>query len=416
MKQENDTYTRPPMDFVERIKQLLDHLYDFSYLQDHPLVTAGTTGSEPTRALGGEILRRELISAIQTLSPGPDTPFLAPHARIHNLLQLRYVEVMSVGEAGSEVAISRRQAYRDLNRAVQSLAAVLWSRGMRLPERAETADRLDKVAAEISHATVNPDPKNLGDLLSGAIKAVTPLAVQRAVRFDVTMPAEQVVAVAEPMVARQILVNSLSQIVAQTAPGSTVRIGLVCEQQPCSMTLTYSLAHNRARDAGIDKIISQLVQRVGWTISETKNIDSSHVLSLGIRTGPPARLLIIDDNPAFAALLEDYVSGLDFVVHATTDSQTGLCLARELQPIAIVLDVMMPDIDGWEVLQRLYHQRKTRDIPIVVCSVIENPELAYSLGASLFLSKPVSRGDFRSALFELGLIRYDKNVDEAACR
>jgi len=61
--------------------------------------------------------------------------------------------------------------------------------------------------------------------------------------------------------------------------------------------------------------------------------------------------------------------------------------------VAVILDVMMPGLDGWEVLQTLRKTPRTSRIPVVVCSVFNDPQLALSLGATVFLPKPVSQGD-----------------------
>jgi CheY-like chemotaxis protein len=59
---------------------------------------------------------------------------------------------------------------------------------------------------------------------------------------------------------------------------------------------------------------------------------------------------------------------------------------------------MMPDMDGWEVLQRLRNHPATQHTAVIICSVFDDPELAYALGASSFLSKPVKREDIIKAL------------------
>jgi Amt family ammonium transporter len=90
-------------------------------------------------------------------------------------------------------------------------------------------------------------------------------------------------------------------------------------------------------------------------------------------------------------------------VVAATSSQEGLHLAQTLEPDAIVLDIMMPEMDGWELLQRLRAHPKTQEIPVVICSVINDPDLARSLGASFFLPKPVSRRAVLDVLQQLGV-------------
>ena len=85
-------------------------------------------------------------------------------------------------------------------------------------------------------------------------------------------------------------------------------------------------------------------------------------------------------------------------VLAATNGASGLSLARDVHPDAVILDVMMPDMDGWEVLQRLRNHPATQQIAVIICSVFDDPELAYALGASSFLSKPVKREDIIKAL------------------
>ena len=80
------------------------------------------------------------------------------------------------------------------------------------------------------------------------------------------------------------------------------------------------------------------------------------------------------------------------------EGEEGLRLATEGQPDIIVLDVMMPQKDGWEVLQTLHNSEATRHIPVIVCSVLDDARLALSLGAVDHLAKPVTRSRLLQAL------------------
>ncbi|NIV31704.1 MAG: response regulator, partial [Anaerolineae bacterium] len=71
---------------------------------------------------------------------------------------------------------------------------------------------------------------------------------------------------------------------------------------------------------------------------------------------------------------------------------------EEFSPQVILLDVMMPQIDGWEILGRLRQHPLTSHIPTVVCTILAQEELALSLGASAFVRKPVTRQVFLAAL------------------
>jgi CheY-like chemotaxis protein len=70
----------------------------------------------------------------------------------------------------------------------------------------------------------------------------------------------------------------------------------------------------------------------------------------------------------------------------------------EIRPTVIILDVLLPQEDGWELLMSLRADDRTRDIPVIVCSVLREPQLARSLGASAHLPKPVTQGALLEAL------------------
>ena len=97
-------------------------------------------------------------------------------------------------------------------------------------------------------------------------------------------------------------------------------------------------------------------------------------------------------------LLRRYVSGTRYTLIEATDPGQAERLAQELQPDVIVLDVMIPEVDGWELLGRLQTYPATQHIPIIVCTILVQKELALALGAAAYLRKPVSRNDFLTAL------------------
>ena len=102
--------------------------------------------------------------------------------------------------------------------------------------------------------------------------------------------------------------------------------------------------------------------------------------------------------------MDDFVGrhGDDVTVVGATRADQVLPLARELAPALITLDVMMPQTDGWEILQTLKLDENTHRIPVLICSAWEEPELARSLGAAGFLKKPITQKQLRDALESLG--------------
>jgi CheY-like chemotaxis protein len=90
-----------------------------------------------------------------------------------------------------------------------------------------------------------------------------------------------------------------------------------------------------------------------------------------------------------------------------------LQLAGEKHPDAITLDVMMPNVDGWQVLRGLANAPATANIPVIICSVLKEPELAFSLGARAYLKKPVDRLELVATLARLVGARHSPQSKES---
>jgi len=99
-------------------------------------------------------------------------------------------------------------------------------------------------------------------------------------------------------------------------------------------------------------------------------------------------VLCIDDDPEVIELLKKYIVPEGFSVVEANSGDEGIAKAEALSPSIITLDIMMPNKDGWQVLRELKQNSKTREIPVVIHSIIENRPLAFSLGAVGVLMKP----------------------------
>ena len=109
-------------------------------------------------------------------------------------------------------------------------------------------------------------------------------------------------------------------------------------------------------------------------------------------------VLVIDDDGSQRELLTRFLLRDGFSVRTASDGEEGLRLAAELRPSAILLDVMMPRMDGWQVLNRLKADSALEKIPVVMASFVNEQALGRSLGAVDYLLKPVNWGELRSAM------------------
>src|SRR5207253_1189915 len=102
--------------------------------------------------------------------------------------------------------------------------------------------------------------------------------------------------------------------------------------------------------------------------------------------------------PQAADLLTLYLQADGFAVRVAQDGETGLALARALHPLAIVLDILLPRLNGWDVLARAKADPAIADIPVVVVSMLDERGKGFSLGAADYLVKPVRRDSLLATL------------------
>jgi len=99
-------------------------------------------------------------------------------------------------------------------------------------------------------------------------------------------------------------------------------------------------------------------------------------------------VLAIDDNPDAIDLIKKYLEK-EYKVVGILRSEEAVNKAKEIKPVAITLDIMMPKKDGWQVLKELKENEETKDIPVIIVSIIDNKTLAFSLGATDYFVKPL---------------------------
>jgi len=109
-------------------------------------------------------------------------------------------------------------------------------------------------------------------------------------------------------------------------------------------------------------------------------------------------ILVVDDDPVVHDLMTRYLTKEGFRAVIASDGEQALRLARQIHPIAITLDVMMPRMDGWAVLSALKFDPDTADIPVIMLSMIDDKNLGFALGASGYLTKPVDRDRLHTML------------------
>jgi CheY-like chemotaxis protein len=114
-------------------------------------------------------------------------------------------------------------------------------------------------------------------------------------------------------------------------------------------------------------------------------------------------ILIVEDNPLAADLMKLQLTSNGYRVAVTSSAEEAIEATHRLAPAALILDVLLPDGDGWGLLSRLKDSPETAHMPVVIVSITDQPRRGFALGAAQVLVKPVSQQDLLAAISSLGI-------------
>jgi CheY-like chemotaxis protein len=198
-----------------------------------------------------------------------------------------------------------------------------------------------------------------------------------------------------------LFVGLLSHAVRQAFSGTVVEVK-VSNSEPLSIEIRYLVSRVAEKQQMVGDMVIQLIHRLNWQL-DINPIDNDFQCIKITRSGLRTKVLIVDDNEGLVELLSRILTGQAYSVYSTSKSSECLHLAKEILPDVIILDVMMPDMDGWDLLQRLKIDPQTKKIHVIICSVFKEPELAKSLGASAFLPKPIRQSELLATIRQFDL-------------
>jgi CheY-like chemotaxis protein len=389
-------------DLDRQVRDALTHLYDLAHLQTHPLARRLKEQRGGPSATG-IALRQELLDAIERFRPPSGSATTSKAYRRYRVLELRYIEGLDPLEIEEQLTISKSEYYREHAEALAGLVSLvreLWEGHAVVPPSQPDAsrDRLAEQEIEELRAHLRLAELDASALVAETVSLLRPLAAARGVPLVVESAPGPVTVRAERVVLRQALLVALTQLIERAAPeGVAVRVSAGADAVRVEAR---GRAAGEPGDAALDlRVAERLVTALGGTLLCRGTPTGELAIELAIAARARPRLLVVDNSADFTALVARYLSGEEWEVVPACDAEEAHGLAQQLQPAMILLDVVMPGRDGWDLLLRLKSDDLTRSIPVVVCSILNEPRLAVSLGADGYLPKPVTRRDL------LGMLR-----------
>ena len=290
---------------------------------------------------------------------------------------------------------------------------------------------LDLSKIEAGKLELSPETVNLAPLIDEVIGTARQLAEQNKNRLVVESQENLGPLTVDPMRLRQILFNLLSNACKFTKQGKvTLRvrkvvdgrnwiefavadtgIGMTPEQQAKLFEEFTQADSSTARQFGGTglglAITRKLAQMMGGDVTVTSELGSGSIFTVRLPASedqPPYStnrgnaepcgadcVLVIDDDATARELIAHNLQVAGFSAVTASGGLEGLKLAKELRPVAITLDVMMPDLDGWSVLAALRQDTELAEIPVIMVTILDEQRRATSLGAAGYLTKPIDQ-------------------------
>jgi CheY-like chemotaxis protein/signal transduction histidine kinase len=389
-------------DFAIQIRQALQNLHDYASLQKLPL-SSSLSGSNRTLDQGVRLLRSEILAAIEQLNPTGNMPQRAKERRPYALLYGCYVQGMTTAELVEELAISIRQLRRENARALDAVTELLWTKlsdqlvsddtrsafapSMTSTERIEVA----QTEAEQLISQAHVDDLALPDLIDGVLTTLASVARGHNIALVNRLPNDMPLVRANRVVIRQCMMGLLSYVLQHIQTGQIIIESSVSQGITLQVNALGKYESSESGSMGLD-ISQRLISSLGGKIVINATSEHWHAeITLPLAEDLP--VLIMDDNAGLIELFRRYLAGGGYRVFEAHIISEAIEIARKADLKLIILDVMMPEQDGWEILQRLKEAPETKSIPVMICSVLNEPEIAHTLGASDYLPKPVTQDD-----------------------
>jgi signal transduction histidine kinase/CheY-like chemotaxis protein len=300
-------------------------------------------------------------------------------------------------------------------------------------------DVLDLAKVEAGRLDLRPEPFDLGTAVAESLNGLRPLGERK--HLELSGSVADIAVVADRGRFRQMLYNLLSNAIKYTPDGGSVRVeaaeahgevrisvvdtgvGIAPEDLGAVFEEFRQVGDPRERQSGTGlglALTRRLVEAHGGRVEVESERGKGSRFTLVLpalevtpapatsipetpepkrrRLGDGGDVLVVEDDPSAVRLLREYLEPAGYVVRIAADAESGLSMAAEKRPAAIVLDVLLPGVDGWEALRRLKADPAVRDIPVIMLTVVDERDVGLALGAVDYLVKPIQRTALVAAL------------------
>jgi signal transduction histidine kinase/CheY-like chemotaxis protein len=301
-------------------------------------------------------------------------------------------------------------------------------------------DILDLSKVEAGRMELELAPVALPELLEEGVAMVRERAERNAIALNLDLAADVDTVLADEVRLKQVILNLLTNAVKFTPDGGSVSVTArsvggevhvsVCDtgigiaeadQERIFEAFQQGSRPSRTEGTGLGLTLSRrIIDLHGGRLWMESEVGAGSTFTFAIPAPPASRtgvdespedapsvtgdlaragtVLVVEDDRRSADLFRVYLEGAGYAVTVAGDGLQGLELARQLKPTALILDIQLPGLSGWELLARLKDDPETATIPVVIASMLDQRGAGYALGAAGYLIKPVGRSALLDAL------------------
>lgn len=388
--------------FEKELQEGLGRMFDPDY---RPSVEfCQRLGCQPSE--GNVAVRNKILLMIERLKPPAGTQPTTITRLVYDILYNRYSLKHTQEETAYRINVSRRTINRLQRVAVHNLCGLLWEQGQSALQNNESHSLEEHTSnvVEKKHPVQTMDwnaqlqqelnfletkaPKalsNLKDVITDTLSIMSAAEESSEVRIQALSIQPDLVAAVHPVLLEQVIISTLKRLALVTS-SKEITIFAKLEDGNAKITLTCACGSTEWNE---NDLIKEIPVSKDMSI-EIAKVRQQVFLWIVMPLEGKLTMLVVDDNEDMVQFYRDCTIGTRYHIIHLAEGRDLYRTVRETPPDIIILDVMLPDTDGWRLLMRLHEDPETRQIPVLVCSVIREENLALSLGAAGFLSKPVS--------------------------
>ena len=404
--------------FVNALREALLNLYN-PYELKHNLLYAILTNQdeEPKRDM-----KLVLIDAINSLMPDKQTPYDTKAWKFYELLNYCFVDQIGQKEAAKNLLISLRTLQRLLPEAIEILAEQVASK-YHLTLAEEEAEPFQKkdLPADLpvldetwAKETDSLKWKYSGDfidirkMLKEISQILQPISGVDQSKVQIKFPEETWLVMGQVTFLRQAVLTAISAfdrqktgqiVISSERKGSQGIIQIKGRSGKAGQTNS-----DHAGGADIPAALTNLMQLLKGSVEIQQTASNELSILLSFPAQKQYKIMVVDDNADAIRLVEKYLASNIYTVTGIQDPELVIPELEKERPFLILMDVMLPNIDGWMLLSQIRLNPGLSKIPVIVSTILPQEDLSISLGANGFLRKPYSQQELLQIL-DLQILR-----------